>query len=135
MGKTETEDATHDFSILSFMEVFKPAQHSSWESMNWQIKLFLHEYFTCNIKTNFRKFICAAVTKDKFSLPCPWLCKSNFCETEILFAVVVSLVFSWISWSNKPEISGATPEEEVGKRHQAERTKPFFSAGVEIIQK
>lgn len=28
MGKTETDDATHDLRILSFKKIFQPAQHS-----------------------------------------------------------------------------------------------------------
>lgn len=89
MGKTETDDATHDLRILSFKKIFQPAQHNKL-----RVNELANKLLQCNIKTNFRKFICAAVTKDKFTPPCPLLCKNNFCEAEILFVVAVSSVFS-----------------------------------------
>lgn len=102
--------------------ILKPLQHSSWESVNWQINFFYRNTYSATSKlTSGNLFVLLSQRiNSHYFVPCYVTITSVKLKFSFL-VVVVSLVFSWISWSNKPQISSATTKEDVGKQGTKQR--------------
>lgn len=89
-GKTGTEDATHDFRILSLSLYSTVA-----ESVNWQINFIYRNTYSATSKlTSGNLFV--LLSNSHYFVPCYVTITSVKLKFSFL-VVVVSLVFSWIS--------------------------------------